>query len=75
MPPLLRHALLRLPVIYIEPDLAELHWFGEQKPPVPEWGLMIAENLPYIERAPIAVMGPIVGLILLGSAINMMFDD
>ncbi|MEZ9998766.1 ABC transporter permease subunit [Vibrio lentus] len=74
MPPLLRHALLRLPVITL--SLTSLSFIGlGAKPPAPEWGLMIAENLPYIERAPIAVLGPIVGLILLGSAINMMFDD
>ncbi|MEZ9157980.1 ABC transporter permease subunit [Vibrio lentus] len=74
MPPLLRHALLRLPVITL--SLTSLSFIGlGAKPPAPEWGLMIAENLPYIERAPIAVMGPIIGLILLGSAINMMFDD
>ncbi|MEZ9287973.1 ABC transporter permease subunit [Vibrio lentus] len=74
MPPLLRHALLRLPVITL--SLTSLSFIGlGAKPPAPEWGLMIAENLPYIERAPIAVMGPIVGLILLGAAINMMFDD
>ncbi|MEZ8697938.1 ABC transporter permease subunit [Vibrio lentus] len=74
MPPLLRHALLRLPVITL--SLTSLSFIGlGAKPPAPEWGLMIADNLPYIERAPIAVMGPIVGLILLGSAINMMFDD
>ncbi|MEZ9176434.1 ABC transporter permease subunit [Vibrio kanaloae] len=74
MPPLLRHALLRLPVITL--SLTSLSFIGlGSKPPAPEWGLMIAENLPYIERAPLAVMGPIVGLILLGAAINMMFDD
>ncbi|QPK06964.1 ABC transporter permease subunit [Vibrio kanaloae] len=74
MPPLLRHALLRLPVITL--SLTSLSFIGlGAKPPAPEWGLMIAENLPYIERAPLAVMGPIVGLILLGAAINMMFDD
>ncbi|NOH33550.1 ABC transporter permease subunit [Vibrio chagasii] len=74
LPPLLRHALLRLPVITL--SLTSLSFIGlGAKPPTPEWGLMIAENLPYIERAPLAVMGPIIGLILLGAAINMMFDD
>ncbi|MEZ9738863.1 ABC transporter permease subunit [Vibrio splendidus] len=74
LPPLLRHAMLRLPVITL--SLTSLSFIGlGAKPPEPEWGLMIAENLPYIERAPLAVMGPIVGLILLGAAINMMFDD
>ncbi|PTO74716.1 ABC transporter permease subunit [Vibrio splendidus] len=74
LPPLLRHAMLRLPVITL--SLTSLSFIGlGAKPPAPEWGLMIAENLPYIERAPLAVMGPIIGLILLGAAINMMFDD
>ncbi|MEZ9513899.1 ABC transporter permease subunit [Vibrio splendidus] len=74
LPSLLRHAMLRLPVITL--SLTSLSFIGlGAKPPEPEWGLMIAENLPYIERAPLAVMGPIVGLILLGAAINMMFDD
>ncbi|MEZ8612658.1 ABC transporter permease subunit [Vibrio sp. 10N.222.51.C8] len=74
LPTLLRHAMLRLPVITL--SLTSLSFIGlGAKPPTPEWGLMIAENLPYIERAPLAVMGPIVGLILLGAAINMMFDD
>ncbi|MCK8070677.1 ABC transporter permease subunit [Vibrio sp. 1CM23M] len=74
LPPLLRHAMLRLPVITL--SLTSLSFIGlGAKPPTPEWGLMIAESLPYIERAPLAVMGPIVGLILLGAAINMMFDD
>lgn len=74
LPPLLRHALLRLPVITL--SLTSLSFIGlGAKPPTPEWGLMIAENLPYIERAPLSVMGPIIGLILLGAAINMMFDD
>ncbi len=36
---------------------------------------MIAENLPYIERAPLGVLGPIFGLVLLGIAINLLFDD
>jgi peptide/nickel transport system permease protein len=63
-----------LPVITL--SLTSLSFIGlGAKPPTPEWGLMIAENLPYIERAPLAVMGPIIGLILLGAAINMMFDD
>ncbi|WP_122082281.1 ABC transporter permease subunit [Vibrio coralliirubri] len=74
LPPLLRHAMLRLPVITL--SLTSLSFIGlGAKPPAPEWGLMIAENSPYIERAPLAVVGPIVGLILLGAAINMMFDD
>ncbi len=45
LPPLLRHALLRLPVITL--SLTALSFIGlGAKPPSPEWGLMIAENLP-----------------------------
>lgn len=74
LPPLLRHALLRLPVTTL--SLTALSFIGlGAKPPTPEWGLMIAENLPYIERAPQGVMGPIVGLVMFGVAINLLFDD
>ncbi|MGR5285486.1 ABC transporter permease subunit [Vibrio maritimus] len=74
MPPLLRHALLRLPVITL--SLTALSFIGlGAKPPSPEWGLMIAENLPYIERAPMGVIGPIAGLVMMGVAINLLFDD
>ncbi|MGX9522348.1 ABC transporter permease subunit [Vibrio mediterranei] len=74
LPPLLRHALLRMPVITL--SLTSLSFIGlGAKPPSPEWGLMIAENLPYIERAPLGVLGPIFGLVLLGIAINLLFDD
>ncbi|GAL11080.1 hypothetical protein JCM19233_2065 [Vibrio astriarenae] len=45
------------------------------KPPSPEWGLLIAENLPYIERSPQAVLIPIMGLVMIGVAINLLFDD
>ncbi|NOH81755.1 ABC transporter permease subunit [Vibrio sp. RE86] len=74
LPPLFRHALLRLPVITL--SLTSLSFIGlGVKPPSPEWGLLIAENLPYIERAPQAVLLPIGGLVLLGIAINLLFDD
>lgn len=74
LPPLLRHALLRLPVITL--SLTSLSFIGlGAKPPSPEWGLLIAENLPYIERAPQGVLVPIFGLVALGVAINLLFDD
>lgn len=74
LPPLFRHALLRLPVITL--SLTALSFIGlGVKPPAPEWGLLIAENLPYIERAPQAVLLPIAGLVMLGVAINLLFDD
>ncbi|CAH0529479.1 ABC transporter permease subunit [Vibrio hippocampi] len=74
LPPLVRHALLRLPVITL--SLTSLSFIGlGAKAPSPEWGLLIAENLPYIERAPQAVLLPISGLVLLAVAINLLFDD
>ncbi|PSW09151.1 transporter [Photobacterium sanctipauli] len=74
LPPLIRHALLRLPVITL--SLTSLSFIGlGAKPPSPEWGLLIAENLPYIERAPQGVLLPIAGLVMLAVAINLLFDD
>lgn len=74
LPPLIRHALLRFPVITL--SLTSLSFIGlGVKPPEPEWGLLIAENLPYIERAPQGVLLPILGLVLLSIAVNLMFDD
>ncbi|GAB3483532.1 hypothetical protein [Marinomonas epiphytica] len=45
------------------------------KPPEPEWGLLIAENSPYIERAPLGILGPILGLVIFSIAVNLLFDD
>jgi peptide/nickel transport system permease protein len=74
LPPLLRHALLRLPVITL--SLTSLSFIGlGAKPPTPEWNLLIAENMPYIERSPQGVLIPIMGLVLIGVAINLLFDD
>ncbi|MGR5063470.1 ABC transporter permease subunit [Photobacterium sp. DNB22_13_2] len=74
LPPLLRHTVMRLPVITL--SLTALSFIGlGAKPPHPEWGLLIAENLPYIERAPQAVLLPIVGLVLVGIAINLLFES
>lgn len=74
LPPLIRHALLRLPVITL--SLTSLSFIGlGAKPPEPEWGLLIAENLPYIERSAIGVIAPIAGLVMLSVAINLLFDD
>ncbi|QLE78323.1 ABC transporter permease subunit [Francisella sp. Scap27] len=74
LPPLIRHALLRLPVITL--SLTSLSFIGVGvKSPNPEWGLLIAENLPYIERSPQGVLLPILGLMLISIAINLLFDD
>ncbi|MFJ3669773.1 ABC transporter permease subunit [Streptomyces sp. NPDC090106] len=66
LPPVVRHALLRLPGIALA--LASLAFLGlGAQPPSPEWGLLLAENQPYAERAPWAVLAPAALLALLGA--------
>ncbi|GCB44409.1 ABC transporter permease subunit [Streptomyces sp. NL15-2K] len=66
LPPVTRHALLRLPGTALA--LASLAFLGlGTQPPSPEWGLLLAENQPYAERAPWAVLAPAVVLALLGA--------
>jgi peptide/nickel transport system permease protein len=66
LPPVVRHALLRLPGIAL--NLAALGFLGlGAQPPSPDWGLLLAENQPYAERAPWAVLFPAAVLALLGA--------
>lgn len=66
LPPVIRHALLRLPGTALA--LASLAFLGlGAQPPSPEWGLLLAENQPYAERAPWAVLAPAAVLALLGA--------
>lgn len=66
VPPVARHALLRLPGVAL--GLAALGFLGlGAQPPSPEWGLLLAENQPYAERAPWAVLFPAAVLALLGA--------
>ena len=66
LPPVTRHALLRLPGVAL--SLAALGFLGlGAQPPSPEWGLLLAENQPYVERAPWAVLAPAAVLALLGA--------
>jgi peptide/nickel transport system permease protein len=66
LPPVVRHALLRLPGIAL--NLAALSFLGlGAQPPSPEWGLLLAENQPYAEPAPWAVLAPAALLALLGA--------
>jgi peptide/nickel transport system permease protein len=66
LPPVTRHALLRLPGVALA--LASLGFLGVgAQPPSPEWGLLLAENQPYAERAPWAVLAPAAVLALLGA--------
>ncbi|MGV8927067.1 MAG: ABC transporter permease subunit [Ewingella sp.] len=62
--PLLRHAMLRLPGIVLA--LASLGFLGlGAPPPVPEWGRVLAEGMPYIERAGWSVFAPVAALAVL----------
>lgn len=66
VPPVVRHALLRLPGVALA--LASLGFLGlGAQPPSPEWGRLLAENQPYAERAPWAVLAPAAVLALLGA--------
>ncbi|WP_405961950.1 ABC transporter permease subunit [Streptomyces sp. NBC_00024] len=66
LPPVARHALLRLPGVALA--LTSLGFLGlGAQPPDPEWGLLLAENQPYAERAPWAVLAPATALAVLGA--------
>ena len=63
IPAVARHAVLRLPGRALE--LAALSFLGlGSRPPSPDWGLLLAEGIDYVERAPWAVLGPTLALIL-----------
>ena len=62
--PLVRHAALRLPGKALA--LAGLGFLGlGVQSPTPEWGLVLSNALPYIERAPWAVATPAAALVVL----------
>lgn len=62
--PVLRHAMMRLPGNALA--LAALGFLGlGPRPPSPEWGLILADALPYVERAPLAVLTPVAALALM----------
>ncbi|RNM07924.1 ABC transporter permease subunit [Dickeya undicola] len=62
--PVTRHAMLRLPGIAL--SLASLGFLGlGEQPPTPEWGRVLAEGMPYVERAVWTVLPPVAALILL----------
>lgn len=62
--PLFRHAMLRLPGISLA--LASLGFLGlGASPPEPEWGSVLAEGMPYLERAYWVVLAPASALAIL----------
>ncbi|GAA2938652.1 ABC transporter permease subunit [Kitasatospora cinereorecta] len=66
VPPVVRHAVLRVPAIALA--LASLGFLGlGTQAPAPEWGRMLSENMPYAERAPWAVLAPAAALAVLGA--------
>lgn len=61
--PAFRHAMLRLPGIALA--LAALGFLGlGPQQPTPEWGLILAEGINYVERAPWTVLAPALALVL-----------
>lgn len=62
--PVFRHACLRLPGIAL--GLAALGFLGlGPQPPAPDWGLVLGEGMPYVERAPLVVLVPAAALVIL----------
>lgn len=63
LPPVFRHAMLRVPGIALA--LAALGFLGlGPQQPSPEWGLILAEGINYVERAPWAILAPATALAL-----------
>jgi peptide/nickel transport system permease protein len=63
--PVTRHALARVPATAL--TIAGLGFLGlGAGHDSPEWGAQLAAALAYLERAPLAVLGPVAGLALLG---------
>ncbi|MFF5895552.1 ABC transporter permease subunit [Streptomyces argenteolus] len=66
VPPVVRHAVLRIPAVALA--LASLGFLGlGTAAPAPEWGRMLSENMAYAERAPWAVLAPAAALAALGA--------
>ncbi|MCU1519300.1 MAG: ABC-type dipeptide/oligopeptide/nickel transport system, permease component, partial [Pseudarthrobacter sp.] len=63
LPPVFRHAMLRIPGIALA--LAALGFLGlGPQQPSPDWGLVLAEGINYLERAPWTVLAPASALAL-----------
>ncbi|WP_422393831.1 ABC transporter permease subunit [Pseudokineococcus lusitanus] len=64
VPPVVRNALVRLPGVALA--LAALGFLGlGPQPPSPDWGLVLAGGMPYVERAPWVVLAPAGALVAL----------
>ncbi len=71
LPPVLRHALVRVPHAAL--GIAALSFLGlGASPDSPEWGAMLADSLAYLGRAPWTIAAPALGLALLGLIVGLM---
>ncbi|SDG62634.1 ABC transporter permease subunit [Klenkia brasiliensis] len=69
-PPVVRHALVRVP--HASLALAGLSFLGlGAGAESPEWGRALAETTGYLERAPWVVAAPVAGLVLLGVVVAL----
>ncbi|WP_037305055.1 ABC transporter permease subunit [Amycolatopsis orientalis] len=65
VPPVVRNAVIRVPGVALA--VASLGFLGlGAQPPSPEWGLLLAEGMSYVERAPWLVAFPVAALASLG---------
>lgn len=61
LPAVFRHAMLRLPGVALA--LAALGFLGlGPQPPAPDWGLILADGVSSVERAPWMVLAPLISL-------------
>ncbi len=66
VPAVTRGAVVRLPGVALA--VASLGFLGlGAQPPSPEWGMLLAEGMPYVERAPWVVLFPVAALATLGA--------
>lgn len=66
--PLLAHACLRFANTLLA--VAGLSYLGlGAQPPTPEWGAMLAQAQPYLERAPLLVVVPAVAIVVVSLAV------
>jgi peptide/nickel transport system permease protein len=65
VPPVVRNAVVRIPGVALA--VASLGFLGlGAQPPSPEWGLLLAEGMSYVERSPWLVAFPVAALASLG---------
>lgn len=67
--PLSAHLILRFSNTLL--NLAGLSFLGlGLQPPTPDWGLMVAEGLPYLERRPLLALAPALAMVVTAVAVT-----